>query len=163
MHHRLLLNRPALEAGGAAAGGAGPGAGGGFGGRGGRRRRRWLWWTRRRRRRWKSRGAARAALVPNGSQRHAAVWRPRRRGSAGRPRGRGGCADRQGTRRDVRQPPLLALADAGELLPRLQHDAELERPGCRPRGAAADDDRGALMPNGKWQMANGKWQMANGK
>ena len=27
--------------------------------------------------------------------------------------------------------PVLALADAGELLPRLQHDPELERSGCR--------------------------------
>jgi hypothetical protein len=44
---------------------------------------------------------------------------------------------RQGTRGDVRQPPVLALADAGELLPRLQHDPELERSRRGRRAAPA--------------------------
>ncbi len=62
-----------------------------------------------------------------------------------RPRRRDRRADRQGTRRDVRQPSVLALADAGELLPRLQRDPELERSRRGPdRAASGDDARGAV-------------------
>ena len=50
-----------------------------------------------------------------------------RRRDARRPRRRDRLAGRQGARGDVRQPPLLAMADAGQLLPRLQRDPELER------------------------------------
>ena len=52
-------------------------------------------------------------------------------------------AARQGPRRDVRDPPVLALADAGHLLPRLQRDHELERPGRGEEHRAADDYRRA--------------------
>ena len=72
-------------------------------------------------------GAARAAVVPDRSERPAAVGAAGRRRVARRPRGGDRLAGRQGARRDVRQPPLLALADAGQLLPRLQRDPELER------------------------------------
>ena len=54
----------------------------------------------------------------------------RRRGPR-RPRRRDRLAGGQGARGDVRQPPLLALADAGQLLPGFQRDPELERSGRR--------------------------------
>ena len=53
--------------------------------------------------------------------------------------------------------PLLALADAGELLPRLQRDPELERSRRRPPGGD-DHDRGRAL---KWQMTNGECRMPN--
>ena len=133
---------------------AAPGGGGGRGGRGGRGgggappgatpvpaeaaaagwARRWSW-RRTRRIRRRSAGlerAPRAAVVSDQCQRPAVVRHPHRRGGADGPRRRDRCADRQGPRRDVREPSVLALADAGQLLPRLQRDPELERSRCGP-------------------------------
>ena len=54
-------------------------------------------------------------------------------------------AARQGPRRDVRDPPVLALADAGHLLAGLQRDHELERSGRGQGGRKADDDSGPTV------------------
>ena len=45
-----------------------------------------------------------------------------------------------GARRDVRHSAVLAVADAGDVLPRLQCDSELERPRRREGGTAASND-----------------------
>ena len=89
----------------------GPGAGGGA--RGPRRPRR------RRRRRSAAIGrAARRARVPVESRRHAAVGRAGRRPGARQPRAGRRHPGRPGPRRVVRDPSVLALADAGHVLPR---------------------------------------------
>ena len=83
--------------------------------------------------------AARRAVVPDRSERPAAVrCAGRRRGHRGQA-GRRRRAARQGARRAVRRPALLALPDPGELLPRVQRDAELER--SRRRAQVGGQDR----------------------
>ena len=47
---------------------------------------------------------------------------------------------RTGPRRLVCHPSVLALADAGHVLPRVQHDPELERSGRRQGDGSGDDD-----------------------
>ena len=90
--------------------------------------------------------SARRAALPGESQRHAAERIARRRTGAVRPRGRRGCADGEGPRGDVRDPSLLALADAGAVFPRLQLDPELERSRRRQGDQRREDDRAAVVP-----------------
>ena len=53
----------------------------------------------------------------------------------------GGCAAGQGPHRDVRAASLLALADAGNVLPGVQRDPELGSSGCREGCAGGGGDR----------------------
>jgi hypothetical protein len=68
--------------------------------------------------------------------------------SSSQPRGGARLRPRQGARRDVCDPAVLALADAGHLHPRLQCDHELERSRCGEGGARrARNDRRAATVN----------------
>ena len=60
-------------------------------------------------------------------ERHAAVGHAAQRPVPRQPRGGARFAARQGARRHVRDPAVLALADAGHLHARVQRDHELER------------------------------------
>ena len=110
---------------------AADGGGGRGGGGGGRRRRR------------ARRSAARRARIPVESRRHAAVGRAGRRPGARQPRPGRRHPGRPGPRRVVRDPPVLALADPGHVLPRLQRHPELER-SRRGQGDDEADDVDAV-------------------
>ena len=88
--------------------------------------------------------APRGHALPAESQRHAAVGHVGWRTSARQPRTDRRCAARQGPCRDVRHAPVLALAVAGDLLPRLQRDSELERSGRRQTGQDGDEPAAAV-------------------
>ena len=61
---------------------------------------------------------------------------------------------RQGPRRDVRDPPVLAVADPGHLQPGLQRDDELERPGRRKDCRGANDAAvGQQISQGIWRSS----------
>ncbi len=65
---------------------------------------------------------------------------------------------RQGARGHVRQPSVLALADAGKFLPRLQRDPELERSRCRTHHAEGRRNRRPIK--GGWHFSSeGGWHL----
>ena len=82
---------------------------------------------------------ARRLALPAEPERHAAVRDARRRPGARQSRADRGCVPRQGPRGDVRHSPVLAMAVAGDVLPRLQHDPELERSRRRKTGEERDE------------------------
>ncbi len=87
--------------------------------------------------------SARRDAVLGQPERHAAVGHAAQRPVPRQPRRGARLAARQGARRDVRDPAVLALADAGDLHARVQRDHELERSRRRKGGARRARDRRA--------------------
>ena len=88
--------------------------------------------------------SARRDAVPGESERHAAVGHARRRPVRSPTARRRSTSRSARARRDVRDPPVLAVADAGHLLARLQRDHELERPRRRARVRPAAGNHGRI-------------------
>ena len=84
-----------------------------------------------------ARASARRGSVHGQRRKHAALRHSGGRRGSGQPRRRGGRSAWKGPHRDVCAPPVLALANAGNLFPGVQRDPELGPPGCGQKPAGS--------------------------